>query len=263
MGATAGGDEALVALLALGVLVPAARRLVPAGSFTARPGLAAVVAGRALIAGAFFTATAYLPLMLTSTHGWSLTAAGTPPDRGVAGWSAASAWQGGKPDLPRDRLLRLGFVGVAAGVAGLCSWRPPRGVPWLALPSLGLAGVGMGLGVSALSFLLLADSASADLGFNSSSANLADQLSQAVLVRPRRRAAGAERQYGCCLDRAGAASWWCWPCWALRSASGPPSTPPAEVLDHLSRGIGTKAASAQYVGSELRHAGGPASGGTS
>ncbi len=40
----------------------------------------------------------------------------------------------------------------------------------------------MGLGFSALSFLLLADSASADLGFNSSSANLADQLSQAVFV---------------------------------------------------------------------------------
>ncbi len=173
---------ALVALLALGVLVPAARRLVPTGSFTARPGIAAVVAGRALIAGAFFTATAYLPLMLTSTHGWSLTAAGTPLIVGSLGWSAASAWQGGKPDLPRDRLLRLGFVGVAAGVAGLLLVAPTWGVPWLALPSLGLAGVGMGLGFSALSFLLLADSASADLGFNSSSANLADQLSQAVFV---------------------------------------------------------------------------------
>ena len=141
-----------------------------------------MVAGRALIAGAFFTATAYLPLMLTSTHGWSLTAAGTPLIVGSLGWSAASAWQGGKPDLPRDRLLRLGFLGVAAGVAGLLLVAPTWGVPWLALPSLGLAGVGMGLGFSALSFLLLADSASADLGFNSSSANLADQLSQAVFV---------------------------------------------------------------------------------
>ena len=173
---------ALVALLALGVLLPAARRLVPPGSFAARPGIAAVVAGRALIAGSFFTASAYLPLMLTSTHGWSLTAAGTPLIVGSLGWSAASAWQGGRPDLPRDRMLRLGFVGVAVGVAGLLLVAPTWGVPWLALPALGVAGLGMGLGFSALSFLLLQDSEPADLGFNSSSANLADQLSQAVFV---------------------------------------------------------------------------------
>jgi MFS family permease len=181
-GEQTGVVAAVVALLALAVLVPAARRLVPRGSFRARPGIAAVVAGRALIAGAFFTTTAYLPLMLTSTHGWSLTAAGTPLIVGSLGWSAASAWQGGHPDLPRDGLLRLGFLGVAAGVAGLLLVAPTWGVPWLALPALGIAGLGMGLGFSALSFLLLADSASADLGFNSSSANLADQLSQAVFV---------------------------------------------------------------------------------
>ena len=173
---------ALVALVSLAVLVPAARRLVPPGSFSARPGIAAVVAGRALIAGAFFTATAYLPLMLTSTHGWSLVAAGTPLIVGSLGWSAASAWQGGHPDIPRERLLRLGFLGVAVGVAGLLLVAPAWGLPWLALPTLGVAGLGMGLGFSALSFLLLADSASADLGFNSSSVNLADQLSQAVFV---------------------------------------------------------------------------------
>jgi hypothetical protein len=40
----------------------------------------------------------------------------------------------------------------------------------------------MGVGYSSLSFLLLQDSAPDEVGFNSSSAQLADQLSQAVFV---------------------------------------------------------------------------------
>ena len=173
---------AVVAVAALGVLLPALHRLVPPGTFAARPGIAAVVAGRALIAGSFFTSNAYLPLMLTATHGWSLSAAGTPLIVGSLGWSAASAWQGRHPDLSRPRLLRLGFLGVATGLAGLLLVAPTWGVPWLALPTVGLAGLGMGVGYSSLSFLLLQDSAPDEVGFNSSSAQLADQLSQAVFV---------------------------------------------------------------------------------
>ena len=176
------GTGVLIALAALAVLVPALRRLVPPGTFSARRGIAAVVAGRALIAGSFFTANAYLPLMLTASHGWSLTAAGSPLIVGSLGWSAASAWQGRHPDLPRPRLLRWGFVGVASGLAGLLLVAPTWGLPWLALPAFGVAGLGMGIGYSALSFLLLQDSEPGDVGFNSSSAQLADQLSQAVFV---------------------------------------------------------------------------------
>ena len=172
----------LVALAAVTALVPALRLLLPPGSFTARPGIAAVVAGRALIAGAFFTASAYLPLMLTSTHGWSLTAAGTPLIVGSLGWSAASAWQGRHPDLPRPRLLQVGFLCLVVGLGGLLLVAPEWGRPWLALPSVGLAGIGMGLGFSALSFLLLQESGPGEVGFNSSSTQLADQLSQATFV---------------------------------------------------------------------------------
>ena len=172
----------LVAVGAVAGLVPALRRLVPPGSLTARPGIAAVVVGRALIAGAFFTAAAYLPLMLTSTHGWSLTAAGTPLIVGSLGWSAAAAWQGRHPDLPRHRLLQVGFLCLAVGLAGLLVVAPSWGVAWWSLPTVGLAGVGMGLGFSALSFLLLQESAAGEVGFNSSSAQLADQLSQAIFV---------------------------------------------------------------------------------
>jgi MFS family permease len=172
----------VVALAAAAVLFQALRRLVPEGTFVARPGIAAVVAGRALIAGAFFTTAAYLPLMLTSTHGWSLTAASTPLIVGSLGWSGASAWQGRHPDLSRAMLLRVGFLALAVGLGSLLLVAPSWGLAWLALPAVGVAGIGMGLGFSALSFLLLQCSGPTEVGFNSSSAQLADQLSQAVFV---------------------------------------------------------------------------------
>lgn len=174
-----------ILVVAFGALVVALRRLVPRGTFRARRGIAAVVAGRALLSGAFFTVNAYLPLVLTATHGWSLSAAGVPLIVGALGWSSAAAWQGRHPDLSRPLLLRVGFGAVAAGVAGLLAVAPAWGLPWLALPLWALAGVGMGLGFSSLSYLLLARSAEPGggaVGFNSAAAQLADQLSQAALV---------------------------------------------------------------------------------
>ena len=120
--------------------------------------------------------------MLTSTHGWSLTAASAPLIVGSLGWSGASAWQGRHPDLSRAMLLRVGFLHLAVGLAALLLVAPSWGLAWVALPAVGVAGIGMGLGFSALSFLLLQCSAPTEVGFNSSSAQLADQLSQAVFV---------------------------------------------------------------------------------
>ncbi|AEA25235.1 MFS transporter [Pseudonocardia dioxanivorans] len=175
----------VVAVVALALLVPSLRRLLPRGTVRARRGIAAVVACRGLLSGAFFTVNAYLPLMLTSTHGWSLSMAGVPLIVGALGWSSAAAWQGRHPDLSRPVLLRVGFACVAVGIAGLLLVAPAWGLPWLALPFWIVAGVGMGLGFSSLSFLLLArsaDSGAGAVGFDSAAAQLTDQLSQAALV---------------------------------------------------------------------------------
>lgn len=171
-----------VAVGALAVLVPSLLRLLPAGTFRARRGVPAVVAARGLMAGVFFTVNAYLPLVLTATHGWSLTAAGTPLVTASLGWTASSAWQGHRPDLPRAVLLRAGFCLVAAGAAGMvpvaAGWAPG----WLALPAWTLAGLGMGLGFSALAFLLLRHSRDGEVGAHGAAAQLADQLTTASLV---------------------------------------------------------------------------------
>jgi MFS family permease len=177
-----GGTAAAVAAAALVVLVPALRRLLPRGVFGFRRGVPAIVAARGLLASVFFTVNAYLPLMLVETHGWSLAAAGLPLIVGSLGWSAASGWQGRHPDLDRSRLLRLGFCGVGLGTAGMLLVAPSWGVPWAAAPFWLVAGIGMGLGYSSLSYLVLQQSADGVLGFNTSAAQIADQLTTAVMI---------------------------------------------------------------------------------
>ena len=173
---------AVVAVVAVLVLAPSLRVLLPRGVFRAGRGIPTVVASRGLLAGTFFTVNAYLPLMLHDTHGWSLAAAGLPLVAGSLCWSAASWWQGRHPDLPRARLLRIGFVAVGIGAAGMLLVAPTWGIGWLAVPFWMVAGLGMGLGFSAVAYLVLAQSPAGTVGFNSAAAQMADQLSVATMV---------------------------------------------------------------------------------
>ena len=173
---------AITAVAALAVLVPALRRLLPAGVFRGGRGIPTVVAARGLIAGVFFAGNSYLPLILTATHGWSLTAAGVPLVVAALGWAGASAWQGRHPDLPRTTLLRVGFGALAVGVAGLLAVTPAAGPAWVAVPAWTVAGVGMGLGYSAVSYLLLHHSQVHQVGSHTAAAQVADQLTTAALV---------------------------------------------------------------------------------
>lgn len=173
---------AVVAAASVAVLVPALVRLFPRGVFRLKRGIPTIVASRGLLAGVFFTINSYLPLMLEATHGWSLATAGVPLIVGALAWSGASAWQGRHPDLPRERLLRAGFCAVTIGAAGMLLVAPAWGIPWLALPFWAIAGVGMGLGFSSVSFLLLQQSAPQETGFHTSAAQIADQLGTATLI---------------------------------------------------------------------------------
>ena len=59
---------------------------------------------------------------------------------------------------------------------------PAWGVGWLAVPFWMVAGLGMGLGFSAVAYLVLAQSPAGTVGFNSAAAQMADQLSVATMV---------------------------------------------------------------------------------
>jgi MFS family permease len=171
-----------LALAGLAALVPALRRLLPRGTLTLRRGLPAAVGYRALLAGAFFGADAFVPLTLSTVHGYSPALAGLPLTIAALGWSAGS-WYQSRPSAPaRHTLIRLGcaFVGSATGLLVLVAWPGPPG--WLATPVWTLAGFGMGLGIASVGLLTLERSAPEERGANGAALQICDVLASATLI---------------------------------------------------------------------------------
>jgi MFS family permease len=148
----------------------------------ARRGLPTVVAARGLLAGAFFGVDTLLPLALAHVHGYSPTAAGVPLTAGAVGWALASQWQGRHPGASRVRLLRAGFVLVAAGLAGTAAIAVPGAGGWPAYLTWAVAGLGMGLGMPSLGVLLLAQSPEHRRGADSAALQIADVTGSALCI---------------------------------------------------------------------------------
>lgn len=176
------GVHLVVGAVGLVALVPALRVLLPKGTLTARPGLPMTILARGLLAGSFFAAEAFIPLTLTAVHGYSAIAAGIPLTLSALGWSAAAWWQSRKPDVPREKFVRWGFVLSAAGITGVTLIAPSWGPAWATPVLWAVAGGGMGLAMSSLSVLTLAASSDVDRGFNSSALQISDMLGSALLV---------------------------------------------------------------------------------
>jgi MFS family permease len=176
------GLNLVLGVAGLVVLVPALRVLLPKGTLRAKRGLPVTVLARALLAGSFFATEAFIPLTLSSVHGYSPLASGIPLTLSALGWSIASMWQSRKPDIPRGTLVRWGFVLNATGIAGVTLIAPAWGPAWATAALWAIAGSGMGLAMSSLSVLTLAASTDADRGFNSSALQISDMLGSAFLV---------------------------------------------------------------------------------
>ncbi len=177
-----GGDSAgalpwIVPLLGLVMAGVAARRLLPAGSLRARPGLPAVIALRALLAAAFFTAEAFVPLALTRTHGWTLAQAGLALSVGAVCWSAGS-WTQSRLEAARDRRRGLvtGLTLVSLGIAALAAVLATGTAGALVIVAWSLTGFGIGLSFPMLSVLTLSLSAPQEQGRNASALQLSDAL---------------------------------------------------------------------------------------
>lgn len=164
-------------LLGLAVAALAAQRLLPRGTLRAVPGLPAVIAVRGLLAAAFFTAEAFVPLALTRVQGWTLAHAGLALSAGAVCWSAGS-WVQARLQSPRHRRRGLvaGLVLLGAGVLafGLVLGAGAPGL--LAVGAWSVAGFGIGLSFPMLSVLTLSLSAPDEQGRNASALQLADAL---------------------------------------------------------------------------------------
>jgi MFS family permease len=156
-------------------------QLAPPGTLTLRRGLPTVITLRGLYSGAFLGVEAFIPLMLVTERGMSAVEAGLVLTGGALGWTVGSFVQA-RPGLrlPRHLLLVSGAVilGLSEGLLVLAV-RPP--VPgWAALGFWALAAVGMGLGMSSTSVLILRYSETGAEGRNSSALQVSDALGGAL-----------------------------------------------------------------------------------
>jgi MFS family permease len=166
-----------LAIVAVPLLVPSIPRLLPSGTLRLRRGLPTVVAMRGIMAGAFFGAEAFVPLMLVQQRGLSATMAGLALTGGALGWATGS-WYQGRPRLrvARHVLVRAGAVLVAVAIAGTGLVLVP-GVPAVAAGAAWtIGGVGMGLAMASIGVLLFELSPVSDQGANSASLQLSDSL---------------------------------------------------------------------------------------
>lgn len=175
----------LLTAAGLPLAASALRRLLPAGTFVARPGLPATVAARGLFVAGFFGAQAYLVLALTSLQGYPAGTAGLLVALGSLSWSAAAWLQARLDGRDRGRGRRARVVaGAALMLAGVVILLP---VVWareavLALAAGGhaLMGLGIGLAHPASGVIAFAQASEGDEGAVSANLQLADSFAPAV-----------------------------------------------------------------------------------
>jgi MFS family permease len=182
-GLSSGSPLAGAALVAAGLLVGVRplRRLLPPGTLAARPGLPVTVLSRGLLTFAFFGADTYVPLALTAVRGRSTAVASVAVTAATLSWTAAAWVQERKAaDWPGRRLIRAGFLIVAAGIA--CEVAALfHGVPVaVGVAGWAVGGFGIGLAYSPVSLIVLGEAPSGQEGVASASLQLADTLGVAL-----------------------------------------------------------------------------------
>ncbi|WP_460624368.1 MFS transporter [Kineosporia babensis] len=167
--------------LGLALVVIGFRPLAPRGTLRLARGLPTVIALRGLFTGMFFGAETFIPLMLTSQHGFSASQAGLVLTGGVAGWTLGSYVQG-RPNLriPRHLLFVIGALLISAALFCLTLLIRPPASGWLVLPLWACCAIGMGLAMSSTGVLTLRYSEPGQEGRNSSALQLSDALGAAL-----------------------------------------------------------------------------------
>ncbi len=173
----------VVPVLAVLVLAVALRPLLPIGALRAARGLPATVLVRGLIAGAFFGAQVYVPLILTDRYELSASLAGLALTFGGLAWAVTAQIQGRySATLSHARCLQIGLLLLGSSLAVTITTTA------LALPALVLilawafAGAGMGIMYPRTSVMTLQSSTEADQGFNSSAIAISDAIGAAIAI---------------------------------------------------------------------------------
>ncbi len=172
-----------VVLLLVGVaaLSVALRRLLPAGTFTARPGLPTVILSRGLLTFAFFGADAYVTLTLTTVRHHSPALAGVAVTGSTLAWTAG-AWIQSRLNKRWEarRLVGCGVVVILTGLAAMALVLSPAIPVAVGIGAWTVAGLGIGLAYAPITLLMLREAPQGREGWASASLSLADVLGTAI-----------------------------------------------------------------------------------
>lgn len=146
-------------------------------------GLGAVVSSRALQAGAFFAAEAFMLLVLRDLRGFDPLAAGLVLTIGSVGWTAG-AWLQARPwlRLRRDQLISAGTVLVSAGLLAEVAFIAFGWPVALGLGGWVVAGLGMGVQLPSTAVALMDLSGSHEQGVNNSALQVAEGVGNALMT---------------------------------------------------------------------------------
>lgn len=168
--------------VATAVAVVAIRPLLPARTLRAARGLPSVILTRALVAGTFFAAEVYVPLLLVTAYGMSAAVAGLALTAAGLSWAAASWAQGRFDGLATRTTAWLGPLGLSIAVASLIATAVLHLAPAVVVVGWAFAGAGMGFLYPRLGVLTLEYSSRDDQGFNSSALSIADSIGSAIAL---------------------------------------------------------------------------------
>ena len=182
-GLTAPGPVLLVGLVVLGasVAIGPLRRLTPPGTSRGRPGPPAAVLARGLLTFAFFGTDAFVTLAVQDVRGAGVALGGAALAAGGIAWTSGS-WiqQHAIHRVGPARLVRTGFVVVAAGV-GLFSIAILPSVPAVTfVAAWAVAGFGIGLAYAPISIVVLDAAERGQEGRASTAVQLTDLLGCAI-----------------------------------------------------------------------------------
>ncbi|WP_348786652.1 MFS transporter [Leifsonia sp. NPDC080035] len=172
----------LAPVLATVVALVALRPLLPTGTLRARRGLPSVILMRALVAGTFFAAEVYVPLLLVTQYGASAAVAGLALTAAGLSWAAASWAQGRFPAIGHLLAARLGALGLTIAIASLLVTAMTGASPVVVVIGWAFAGAGMGVLYPRLGVLTLEYSTPENQGFNSSALSIADAIGSAIAL---------------------------------------------------------------------------------
>lgn len=164
-------------IVIMAVLIVAARKLVPPHTLTMREGLPAVIASRLFLAGCYFSMESYIPLIGQSLRHVGPTQSGLLVASGSVTWGIASFLQARLPEnLNRTKILTTGMASGAAGIVVTFTLALQQVPLAVAIVGWGIAGFGIGVAYPLASVMVLTLSQPGEIGNNSASLSMTEQL---------------------------------------------------------------------------------------